>query len=146
MLNHIGSEQLECEVADEANKIEYAHDLSGNFTFLNKAGEFISGYSAQEACQMNISQLVTPELVAQIHEQSPEMVEQDLGLVFEIDLIGKDGRTVALEVSTRLVVRDGRPIEIHGIAMPSVLRRASTSRVRQRCVHKDFVLRQPERW
>lgn len=104
--------------------MEYAHDLFGNLTFLNKAGELISGYSAQEARCMNISQLVTPEFIGQMRELIAHMIEQGMGSVFEIDIIAKDGRPVALEVSTRLVLRDGGPIEIQGIAVPSVLRGA----------------------
>ena len=122
MRDHIRSEQVECKVADEANRIEYAHDLSGNFTFLNKTGELITGYSAQDASQMNIAQLVTRECIGKMREQFGYMVEEGLGSVFEIDILTKDGRVVALEVGMGLVVRDGRPSEIQGSAVPSVLR------------------------
>ncbi len=45
-----------------ANKIVYAHDLAGNFTFLNHTGEAISGYSRSEICRMNIAELVPAEI------------------------------------------------------------------------------------
>ena len=43
-------------------KIVYTLDLNGNFKFVNEAGERVTGYSCEEACAMNITQLVAPEL------------------------------------------------------------------------------------
>ena len=139
MLDHTASELLEQTLILETNRIEYAHDLSGNFTFLNKAGELISGYSVQEARQMNISQLVTPEFIGQVNQQVAHMREQGLGLVFEIEIVTKDGRHLALEVSTRLVVRDGHPVEVQGIAVPSI-QTMPANLLRQQCIDDDFVL------
>ena len=139
MLDQIESEQIERTLTFETNRIEYAHDLWGNFTFLNKTGELISGYSSQEACRMNISQVVTPEFIGQVKKRIAHMREQGLGLVFEIEIVTKDGRRLALEVSTRLVVRDGHPTEVQGIALPSI-QSAPINRIRQQCLHEDFVL------
>ena len=137
MLDQIGNEQLERAFAGEADRIEYAYDLSGNITFLNQAGELISGYSAQEVRRMNISQLVTSESIEQMRSHFSEMVEQDLGLVFEIDIITRDGRLVALEVGMRLA-REGQLVEIQGSAVPSVLRSA-TSQPARHGMHEHFV-------
>jgi PAS domain S-box-containing protein len=138
MLDHIDSQKLERTLGFEVDRIEYAHDLSGNFTFLNKVGELISGYSAQEACRMNISQLVTPEFIAEVNEQVANMREQGLGLVFEIEIVTKNGARLRLEVSTRLVMRDGHPVGVQGIAVPAI-QKAPNNRIRQQCVDKDFV-------
>lgn len=139
MLDHTESEQLQSEFTDDAHRIVYAHDLAGNFTFLNKTGELIFGYSAREARQMNIAQLVTPEFVEQLHNQIAHMLYEQPGLVLEIDVIAKDGRRVALEVSTQPIVRDGRPIEIRGIAVPSVLRSGLARPLRPQCLHEEFI-------
>jgi len=108
-----------------ANKIVYAHDLAGNFTFLNHTGEAISGYSRSEICRMNIAELVPAEIAAHVREQIISNVTRRVGTVYEIDLIAKDGHRVPLEVSTALVLRNGQPIEIQGIAVPSVIRAGS---------------------
>ena len=109
---------------DEANYIIFKHDLKGKFTFLNEAGELISGYSRGEACRMNITQLLAPELVEVMRDRPVASARELLGTVYEIDIIAKDGRRVPLEVSTETVLRNGRPIEIQGIAVLSVLREA----------------------
>jgi PAS domain S-box-containing protein len=110
------------EVFQGAREIIYAHDLGGNFTFLNHVGEMISGYSCEEACRMNIAELVPAEIAEHVREEIVSNMTRRVGTVYEIDLISKDGRRVPLEVSTTVVLREGQPIEIQGIAVPSVIR------------------------
>ena len=64
--------------------------------------------------------------------------ERAVGTVYEIDVFAKDGRRIALEVSARVVSRDGVRLEVLGIAVPSVIRTLSQSRVRSQCVDEDF--------
>jgi PAS domain S-box-containing protein len=122
------------------HEIIFRHDLSGNLTFLNKAGELISGYSQQEACRMNIAQLVAPELADKVRDCVEGNPIKRLGTVYEIDIIAKNGQRIALEVSTQAVVREGRPFEIEGIALPSVLRNPSQLPTRLRCLDEEFCL------
>ena len=109
------------EFLDRAMSVTFAHDLGGNLTFLSQEGERISGYSYEEACRMNIAEMLDPEIIGQFREQIMRDARERVGTVYEIELTAKDGRRVALEVSTRLVLRDGL-IEIEGIAVPSVIR------------------------
>ena len=123
-----------------ATDILFAHDLAGHITFLNEAGERILGYSCQEACEMNIAELVAPEFADQVRNQLGRNVREILGAVVEIDVITKDGGRVALEVSTRIALADGRPTGIEGMAVPSVLRNQDLPRPRPRCVDAGFVI------
>src|SRR3981081_422626 len=90
--------------------VTYAYDLSGNFTFLSEEGERISGYSRAEACRMNIAEFLDPEIAGHVGEQIIREAREAVGTVYEIDIIAKDGRRIPMEVSTRVVLRDG-----HGI-------------------------------
>ena len=116
------------QLSENVNDVVFAHDLGGNFTFLNHAGEQISGYSREEACRMNIAQVVVPEIAEDVRDQIMQNATRRIGSVYEIEIIAKDGRRVPLEVSTRVVLRDGRPVEIEGIAVPSVFRGESSAR------------------
>ena len=116
------NQQMGEEFSPKDREIVFRHDLSGRFTFLNKAGELILGYTREEACQMNIRQLVAPELVELVHAPTADDSSEVLGAVYELDLIAKDGRRVELEISTETVSLDGQPTEIQGIALPSVVR------------------------
>jgi PAS domain S-box-containing protein len=112
----------EQEFIERPPDVTYAHNLSGNFTFLSEEGERISGYTCEEVCRMNIADLLDPEIAARVHEQIIRDVQKCIGAVYEIDLIAKDGRYIPLEVSTRVVLREGKPIEVQGIAIPSMIR------------------------
>jgi PAS domain S-box-containing protein len=135
-----GNSRRGFEFEDEDREIIFKHDAAGNFTFLNKAGELILGYSRQEVCGMNIAQFVAPEFAETVHDWVAGNSSQRLGAVYEIDIIAKNGQRIALEVSTQAVARSGRPLEIEGIALPSVLRSLSQRQTRLRCLDKDFCL------
>ncbi len=87
---------------------------------------------------MNIAELVAPEIAARIREQVLSDVTKKIGTVYEIEIVAKDGLRVPLEVSTRVVVSEGQAIAIEGIAVPSMLRRESSSK-RSRCLDADFI-------
>ncbi len=129
---HDHQQTTEQEFPGRGADVTYAHSLSGNFTFLSEEGERISGYSREEACRMNIAQLLDPEVAERVCEQIIHDTTKRIGTVYEIDLIAKDGRSVPLEVSTRVVLREGNPIEVQGIAVPSVIRAESPSLHRAR--------------
>jgi two-component system, cell cycle sensor histidine kinase and response regulator CckA len=124
----------------EDREIIFKHDVSGNLTFLNRAGELITGYSRQEVCRMNIAQFVAPEFAESVHDWVSGNSGQRLGTVYEIDIIAKNGTRIALEVSTQAVARNGRAFEIEGIALPSVLRSLSQRSTRLRFVDEEFCL------
>lgn len=118
--------------------VTYAYDLDGNFTFMNEEGERLSGYSCEEVRHMNITELLDPAGPGPIHEQILNNPKARVGQVYEVDIIAKDGRRVPLEVSTRVVSEAGLPIEIQGIALPSVIRGQGAKRLRQRCLDEAF--------
>jgi PAS domain S-box-containing protein len=125
-------------LVQRTSDVTYAYDLEGNFTFLNEEGERLSGYSCEEACRMNIAELLDPEIAAQVQEQALRNANERVGTVYEVDIITKDGRRVPLEVSVRIVLSEGQPIEIQGIAIPTVIRSQSPHPMRPRCLDDEF--------
>ncbi len=115
----------------------YAHDLLGNFTFLNHAGEQILGYSCEEARRMNVADLMRAEVAASILEHAALNSRRQIGAVYEVEMTAKDGRRLPLEVSVHVVSRRGRPIEIEGIAVPATS--VAWARAKKpRCLDEDF--------
>jgi PAS domain S-box-containing protein len=110
------SEQRYRDLFENANDIVYTHDLRGNFTSVNAAGERVTGYSRAEALRMNMSQLIAPEARADILQKVAGKLGGEGPTTYEFDIIAKNGQRVSLEVSTRLQIEDGRPIGIHGVA------------------------------
>ena len=133
------SKQKEDEELSSGKEIVYTLDLAGNFTFLNEVGERFSGYSCDEACRMNITQVVAPELADYVRHQITRTVREWFGAVYEIEIITKDHRRVALETSTHVVLRDGQPIEIQGIAVTPIARTRPLPNERVRCLDREFM-------
>lgn len=110
------SEQRYREIFDNANDLIYTHDLAGNFTSLNHTAEKLAGYSKSEALSMNFAQVVVPEQVQLAREMlARKLQNNDDATVYEVDITSKDGRRITVELSTRLIYRDGQPIGVQGI-------------------------------
>ncbi|MGH9927585.1 MAG: PAS domain S-box protein, partial [Pyrinomonadaceae bacterium] len=100
---------------ENANDIIYAHTLTGNFTSLNRAGEEVTGYCREEAFQMNIADVLAPEYVSIARQMIAQKTDDKTPTVYELELITKNGRRVRLEVSTRLIYQDGKPVGVQGV-------------------------------
>ena len=108
------SEERYRELFENANDIVFTIDLEGNFTSLNKTGEQITSYNRKE--QLHISQIMAPEQAQRARQMIQRKLASKESTRYELEIIAKDGRKVPLEVSTRLIFRDGKPVGIQGIA------------------------------
>ncbi len=115
-LRTVSAEDSYRELFENAADIVYTHDLMGAITSFNKAAERITGFARAEALGMNIRDMLDPPS----RELALEMIRQKLGgsprTVYELTIVTKDSRRVALEVGTRLVFRRGLPAGVQGIA------------------------------
>jgi PAS domain S-box-containing protein len=130
------------ELFENANDIIYTHDLQGNFTSLNRSGERITGYSREEAARMNVGDVIAPEYLNLAHEMIAHKASEKVATVYEIDIITKQGRRVRLEVSTRLIFGDGKPIGVQGIGRDLTERKHSEEALRESQI---FLAQQAER-
>lgn len=119
------SEERYRELFANANDLIYTHDLNGNFTSLNKAGERITGYTLDEALKMNIASVVVPEHLERARRMIARKAAEDVSTVYELDIESKDGRRVALELSTRLIYSEGAPLGVQGIGRDITERKRS---------------------
>src|SRR5262249_6652755 len=108
------------------------HDLSGNFTSLNRAGELITGYTRDEAVRMNISQVVAPEHLAAARTMTAKkLTESDKPTTYELGIIAKDGRRVPLELSTDLILAYNVPVGVQGVGRDITERRQAENSLRE---------------
>jgi PAS domain S-box-containing protein len=136
------SEERYRELFENANDIIYTHDLMGNFTSLNRSGERITGYSREEATRLNVSDVIAPEYLSLARDMIAQKTSQGVSTVYEIDIISKQGHRVRLEVSTRLIFSDGKPIGVQGIARDLTERKQSEQVLRE---SQAFVAQQAQR-
>ncbi|HJT27620.1 MAG TPA: PAS domain S-box protein [Pyrinomonadaceae bacterium] len=136
------SEERYRELFENANDIIYTHDLQGNFTSLNRSGERITGYSREEATMMNVADVIAPDYLGLAREMIAHKASEKVSTVYEIDIITKDGRRVRLEVSTRLIFSDGKPVGVQGIARDLTERKHSEEILRE---SQAFLAQQAQR-
>jgi two-component system, cell cycle sensor histidine kinase and response regulator CckA len=91
-------------------------DLEGNLMALNKAGEAITGYSRSEALGTKLFELLAPDYVETIRSAMQRHLLGEPSAAYEIEIQSKDGKRVALDVVSRLILDHGRPVGMQAIA------------------------------
>ena len=125
------SEERYRDLVENAQDIIYTHDLKGNYISSNKAGEEITGYSLEESLKLNLQQTIAPEYLEKAREMLARKLAGEDITAYELELIAKDGHRVPIEVNTRLVMQDGIPVGINGIARDITQRKAAEAELRR---------------
>ena len=125
------SEERYRELFENANDLIYTHDLEGNVLSLNVACERVTGYTRDELIGRNMTEIVYPEHRQRGVEAMQKKARGEVKATsYELDVVAKDGRRVPVEVNTRLVYEDGKPIAIQGIGRDISERKESEARFR----------------
>ena len=119
------------ELFENANDMVFTCDLEGNFISLNKAGQRISGYNKAEALALSLTQIVAPEHSALARQIIQHDGAQDEPRTCELEIVTKEGRRVCLDLGTRLIYREGRPVEMQGVARDITERKRAADALRQ---------------
>ncbi|HLG12911.1 MAG TPA: PAS domain S-box protein [Blastocatellia bacterium] len=125
------SEERYRELVENAYDIVYTHDLKGRFTSINKAGETITGYVREEALKLSISEVVAPEYRETVERMMKTKINRPGPTAYELVIISKAGQRIPLEVGTRLIYEDGRPVGGQGIARDLTTRKELEEQLRQ---------------
>jgi two-component system cell cycle sensor histidine kinase/response regulator CckA len=125
------SEERCRDLIENAHDLIYSHDLEGNYTSINKAGEQITGYSREEVLRMNFAQTVAPEYLKKAHQIIVSKLAGEKITVYDLEILAKDGRRVAVEVNIRLVYRDGVAVGVQGIARDITERKRAEAALRE---------------
>ena len=110
------SEERLRELIENANDIIFTCDLFGNLTCLNRAGQKLIGYLAKETLGMNFVQFVAPEFLETAAEMLARKAATDVSTVYELEIITRGGERAALEVSSRTIFSEGKPVGVQGVA------------------------------
>jgi two-component system cell cycle sensor histidine kinase/response regulator CckA len=104
------------ELFDNATDAIFTTDLDLNVTALNGAAAALTGYTREEARELNIASLVTAETLEQVQRKLTDQLAGKGPSLYETEILARDGRRVPIEVIARLVSREGKPVGIQGIA------------------------------
>ncbi len=125
------SEERYRELFENANDMVYTHDLSGRITSINRATERLTGYTRDEMLALMIEQVIEPESRPVMRAMIERKLAGEERTIYEIALRAKDGRSIPVEVSARLIIRDGEPCGVQGIARNITERKRAEDLLRQ---------------
>jgi len=125
------SEERYRDLVENANDIVYSMDLSGNLTSINKAAELIFGYERTELLAKNLAEFITPESMETTRNMLERKLRGEERTNYEMDIRSLDGRTLTLEISSKLMLKDGKPAGVQGIARDISTRRRAEETLRQ---------------
>ncbi|MEA2206243.1 MAG: two-component system, cell cycle sensor histidine kinase and response regulator CckA [Blastocatellia bacterium] len=110
------SEERYRDLVENAHDIIYSHDLEGNYTSMNKAGQLITGYTRDEALALNLTNTVAPDFIEKAKDMTRRKLAGEDVTAYEMVILAKDGHRVAVEANTKLIFHEGLPVGVQGIA------------------------------
>jgi PAS domain S-box-containing protein len=125
------SEEQYRDLVENAHDLIYEHDLQGNYISANKEVQEITGYTVEESSHLNQSQIVAPEYLEKAREMLRRKLTGERVTAYELDIIAKDGHRVTVEVNSSLVLRDGVPAGVRGIARDITKRKLAEEELRE---------------
>jgi len=125
------SEERYRELFENAHDVIYTHDLAGNFTSFNKTAQRVSGYSRDQALQMNAAELVAPEHLERTRAMIGRKLAGEDATTYQLEIISKNGSRVSLEVATSLINQHGKPVGVQGIGRDITERKRAEETLRK---------------
>jgi PAS domain S-box-containing protein len=123
------SEERYRELFENANDVIFLHDLKGKIIAVNRAAEYLTGYSRMEVVGESFEQLVAPEARQQMQDSIRAHLGGSATQHYELPILSKFGTRRFLEVSTRIIYRRGRAVGIQGIGRDITERKQAQQRL-----------------
>ncbi|MBI4667349.1 MAG: PAS domain S-box protein [Nitrospinae bacterium] len=115
-----------------ANDLLYSHDLEGRFTTINKACVNVLGFGEDEVIGSSISMVVPPEHLKTTTESIQKKLKGEaISTLYELEVVAKNGKRIPVELSTRLIWSDGKPVGVQGIGRDMTERKKAEAELKQ---------------
>jgi two-component system cell cycle sensor histidine kinase/response regulator CckA len=136
---------LEAREARYRELIEHAHDMiwsvdmAGSVTFLNSACETVTGYTKEELLGKTLAEMLAPENLDSARQDLSRKWTGEKSRRYEIQILGKDGRTIHLDVTSALIERGGYPAGMVAIARDVTSRRQTQEALRKNAENFEYL-------
>ena len=111
------------DLFENANDMVYTHDLSGKLTSINVAGEAMLGRKRDAILDQSILDFIAEEQRHAASQWLEHIMDGTAPATVEWDFLTAPVGRVRVEISTRLIEREGRQVEVEGIARDVTERR-----------------------
>jgi len=111
------------DLFESANDMVYTHDLSGRITSINLAGERALGRKRSLIHGRSLIDFIAEESRPQASQWLARIMDGVAPATVEWDFVKPGGERLLLEISTRLIDREGRQVEVEGVARDVTERR-----------------------
>lgn len=108
------SEERYRDLFENSRDAIYVHDLNGRYTSVNRAAEELSGYTRDEIIGKHYSNFVLPTYLKTVRENFCRKLDVPLETTYETEIICKDGTRKPVEVSSRMLYRNGEVTAVQG--------------------------------
>jgi PAS domain S-box-containing protein len=106
------------ELTESLSEVLFETDLAGNITFINRAGLKEFGYTKEQVeGGMTLYDFLPPEKHEEIRETIAQAVIDEPSEWIEVPALRRDGSTFPASVRASVIVREGVPAGIRGIAL-----------------------------
>ena len=105
--------------------------MQGHLTAASKAGTRLLGYARDELVGIHVADIMPSESLAHRRQMRVTKEADTAWTIYEVEAIPKDNPRVPLEVSSRLIYRDGRPIGIQAIGRDITERKQAEEALKQ---------------
>ena len=119
------------ELFENANDVICTYAADGRILSLNRAAERVTGYSRDDALQLNVGDLVAPEHRSRVLDMLAETVRTGQGATFEVDLIAREGHRVTMELDTHRTTIAGTEAGVQAIGRDVTERKRTEQALRQ---------------
>jgi PAS domain S-box-containing protein len=117
------SEERYRELFENSRDAIYVHDLGGRYVSVNRAAELLSGFDRQEILGKHYSNFIAPRNLKNARESFCRKLDAPVETMYEAEVVCKNGHRIPVEISSRMIYRDGQPIGVQGIARDITERR-----------------------
>jgi len=133
------------ELFTNASDAIWVHDLAGKIVIANRACEKVSGYLPDELIGKRVAQLMSREALVTAREIRNKLMKgQAIDQRYDQRLIKKDGTEAVVELFTRLIRSDGKPIGFQNIARDVTEERRLRDNLRLQ-IHNTLMAQEEER-
>ena len=133
------------ELFTNASDAIWVHDVDGKIVIANKACEKVTGYSPDELIGKSVSEIMPPDALSIARDIKTKLMKgQSIDQRYDQRFIKKDGSEAIIELFTRLIQLDGKPVAFQNIARDVTEERRLRDNLRLQ-IHKTLMAQEEER-